>query len=139
MDVNVVQVATVNYLAVVVAAIAYMILGAIWYSPVLFGKAWMTGIGKTKEQLAGGSAMKYLYGLVFSFIAAYGIARLMLWTGRDTIADGIVIGLLAGICFVMTTMGVNDTFEGRPSGLTLINTLYHIAGFVVIGIIVGAW
>ncbi len=139
MDVDIVQVATINYLAVVVAAIAYMILGAIWYSPILFGKAWMTGIGKTKEQLAVGSAMKYLWGLVFSFIAAYGIARLMLWTGRDTVADGIVIGLLAGICFVMTTMGINDTFEGRPSGLTMINILYHIVGFLVIGIILGAW
>jgi hypothetical protein len=60
-------------------------------------------------------------------------------TGRDTVADGVMIGLLAGICFVMTTMGVNDTFEGRPSGLTVINILYHIVGFLIIGIIIGAW
>ncbi len=139
MDVEVVQVATINYLAVIVAAIAYMVLGAIWYSPILFGRAWMTGVGKTKEQLAGGSSIKYIWGFIFSFIAAYGIARLMLMTGRDTVADGVMIGLLAGICFVMTTMGVNDTFEGRPSGLTVINILYHIVGFLIIGIIVGAW
>lgn len=139
MDVEVVQVATVNYLAVIVAALAYMVLGAIWYSPILFGRAWMTGVGKTKEQLAGGSFIKYIWGFIFSFIAAYGIARLMLMTGYDTVGEGVVIGLLAGICFVMTTMGVNDTFEGRPSGLTVINILYHIVGFLIIGIIVGAW
>ena len=139
MEVEIVQTASINYLAVIVAAIAYMVLGAIWYSPILFGNAWMTGVGKTKEQLAAGGPIKYFWGLVFSFIAAYGIARLMLWTGRDTVADGIVIGLLAGICFVMTTMGVNDTFEGRPSGLTVINILYHIVGFLVLGIIIGAW
>jgi len=130
----------INYLAVLVAGVAYMILGALWYSPVLFGSAWMKGIGKTKEQVTkDASFLNYLIGLVGAFIASYGIARIMLWTGRGSVADGIVIGLLAGICFVLTTMGINDTFEKRPAGLTIINILYHIVGFIVAGIIIGAW
>ncbi len=130
----------INYLAVIVAAVAYMVLGAIWYSPILFGAAWMRGIGKSKEQLASdASPLNYFWGLVTSFIAAYGIARLMIWSGRHTIADGIVLGLFVGVCFVLTSMTVNDIFEGRPKGLTLINVLYHICGFIVVGIIVGAW
>jgi len=131
---------TMNWWAIIVAAIAYTVLGALWYSPALFGNAWMKGIGKTKEQIkAGSSPLSYLWVLILSFIAAYGIARLCVWAQRGTIWDGIVIGLLAGICFVLTTMGVNDLFEQRSRQLTVINVLYHLVGFIVIGIIVGAW
>ena len=129
-----------NYLAVVAAAVAYMILGALWYSPLLFGAVWMKGIGKTKEQItADFSPVNYIIALIFSFLAAYGIARFMLWTGGDSIADAIKIAVLAGVAFVLATMGVNDVFESRPKGLTFINILYHLIGFVVIGVIIGAW
>lgn len=130
----------VNYLAVLVAAIAYMALGALWYSPVLFGNAWMRGIGKTKEQvMAGFSLLNYLWGIITAFVAAYGIARLTGMTGGNTVADAVIISLLAAICFVLTTMGINDVFEKRPKGLTFINIFYHIVGFVIIGIIIGLW
>ena len=131
---------TMNYWAVIVAAVVYMILGALWYSPALFGKAWMKGIGKTKEQVAAdASAVKYIIAIIGSFIACYGIARLMIMTGRTSITDGITIALLVGICFVLTAFGINDTFEKRPCGLTVINIIYHLVGFVVAGVIIGAW
>jgi hypothetical protein len=132
--------AGINYLAVIVAAVAYMILGALWYSPVLFGNAWMRSIGKTKEQVtADFSPLNYLWALIASFLASYGIARIMLWTGSQGIGDAIKIAIVAGICFVVATMGVNDIFEGRKKGLTLINVLYHILGFIIAGIIIAAW
>jgi hypothetical protein len=131
---------TMNWWAIIVAAVVYMALGAIWYSPSLFGNAWMKGIGKTKEQLkAGFSPLSYVWALVFSFLAAYGIARICVWVQRGTVWDGIVIGLLAGVCFVLASMGVNDVFERRPCRLTLINVVYHIVGFIIIGVIIGAW
>lgn len=132
--------ASVNFLAVLVSAIAYMALGALWYSPALFGKAWLRGIGKTKEQVnASASPLNYVWALIMSFVAAYGIARIMNWAGRGTISDGIVISLLVGVCFVLTTMSINDTFENRPRGLTFINVFYHLVGFIIMGIIIGAW
>lgn len=131
---------TMNWWAVIVAAIVYMALGAVWYSPMLFGNAWMKGIGKTKEQLAAGlSPLSYVWALVLSFLAAYGIARICVWAQRGTVWEGIVIGLLAGTCFVLASMGVNDIFEQRPRQLSFINVLYHIVGFILIGIIIGAW
>ena len=132
--------AGMNYWAILVAAIAYMALGALWYSPVLFGKAWMKGIGKTKEQVdADFSPINYLYGIIAAFLSAYGIARIMSWSGGDSVIDGIKVALIAGICFVLAAMAVNDIFEKRPRSLTVINTLYHVAGFVVCGIIIGVW
>ena len=130
----------VNYWAILVAGLAYMVLGALWYSPILFGKAWMKGIGKTKEEVnAQFSPMKYLWALIGSLVAAYGIARLMSWTGANSISDGIMVGLLTSICLVLTAITVNDIMENRPRALTVVNVLYNIVGFVVIGIIIGAW
>jgi len=132
--------ASINYLAVAVSALAYMALGAFWYSPVLAGNAWLKAIGKTKEQVAKeSSAINYLVGLIFSFVAAYGIARIMQWTGGYSVGAGIKISLLAGVCFVLTTMGVNDIFENRPRSLTAMNILYHLVGFLIMGIILGLW
>lgn len=131
---------TMNWWAIIVAAVVYMALGAIWYSPALFANAWLKGIGKTKEQIkANFSPLSLIWALVLSFLAAYGIARICVWAQLGTVWDGIVVGLLASVCFVLATMGVNDLFEQRPRELTLINVLYHIVGFIVIGVIVGAW
>jgi hypothetical protein len=131
---------SINYLAVLVAGVAYMILGALWYSPVLFGNMWMKKIGKTKEQVAADfSLLNYLWALILSLLVAYGIARIALWTNVTGIWDGIVIGLLAGVTFVFTTMGLNDIFEKRPGSLAAINIIYHIIGFVIVGLIIGVW
>jgi hypothetical protein len=134
------QAVGINYLAVVVAAAAYMALGAIWYSPALFGKAWMKGIRKTEAQVrADSKPSNYVLGLLMSFLAAYGIARVMAWKGGASVGDGILIALVTGICFVFAPFVSNDQFEGRPGGLTVVNVLYHLAGFVVMGIILGLW
>jgi hypothetical protein len=129
-----------NYWAILVAAVVYTALGALWYSPALFGNAWMKNIGKTKEQVAADfSFMSIIWGLVMAFIACYGIARIMTWTKVISVGNGIMVGLLAGVCFVLTTFWINDSFEHRPPNLTIMNILYHLVGFVIAGIIIGLW
>lgn len=130
---------TINYLAVAVAAVAYLILGGLWYAP-LFGSTWMKAIGKTKEQVAAGaSPLNYVYAIVLGFVASYGIARIMVWSGGNTIGDGIMTGLVVGVCFILATFLMNDIFEKRPASLTFINVFYHIVALIIAGIIIGAW
>lgn len=129
-----------NYLAILVAALAYMLIGAIWYSPILFGKAWMKGIGKTKEQVAADfSPLNYAWALITAFVASYAIARILFWTGGGGWRDGLVLGLLVGVCIAGASLWVNDTFEARPRTLTIINLLFHIVGLSVAGVIIGLW
>ncbi len=130
----------INYLAVIVAAVVYMIIGAIWYSPFLFGKAWMAGIGKTKEQVAADfSPINYLWAILSAFFVSYGVARIMDWTNSYSIGDAIQISLLCGVVFIAAAMWVTDRFEGRIVGLTIINIFYHLVSIVVAGIIIGLW
>ena len=137
---DVIDAAKMNYLAIAVGAVAYMILGALWYSPVIFGNIWMKGIGKTKEQItADFSPLSYVFALILAYIASYGIARVMLWTGVTELADAIKTGLLLGVCFVFATMAMNDRFEKRKCSLTIGNALYHLIAFIVVAIILSVW
>jgi hypothetical protein len=130
----------VNYLAVLVAAAAYWILGALWYSGGLFGEAWMRGIGKSEEQVkADFSPLNLLWVFVLAFITAYGIARVMTWVGEASVQIGLEIGLLAGVSFAFATLATHDVMESRSRALTAINALYTIIGFLLMGLIVGAW
>ena len=130
----------INYWAVLVSGVVFTALGALWYSPALFGKAWMAGIGKTKEQIdADYSPIKMLWALIGSLVIAYGIARVLLWRGVFTLQDGLIVGLLAAVCFVGASMAVNDVMEGRSCKLFAVNWLYAVVGFAIMGIIIGAW
>jgi hypothetical protein len=130
----------VNYLAVLVAGVVYMIIGALWYSPVMFGNAWMKALGKSKEQVSADfTPLNYVWALLTALIASYGIARIWVWSGGTTLADGLMIGILAGVCFSFTSMWVNDAFEAKKRSLTIINVSYHIVGLTVAGAIIGVW
>ena len=51
----------------VVAALATLVLGFIWYNPKVFGNAWMTAIGKTEAEMREGSNMALMMFLTFLF------------------------------------------------------------------------
>ncbi len=130
----------VNYLAILVAGAAYFVLGALWYSPVVFGNAWTQAVGKSKEELQkGSSVLKMVWAFVGSLIVAYGLARILSWTGSYTLWDAVVMSLLAAICFLVTVIGISDSMEARPMKLYLINIFYNIIGFCIMGIILGVW
>ncbi len=130
----------VNYLAVLVGAGVYFIFGALWYSKSLFGKTWMLNIGKTEEQLkAAFSPWKLVWAFIGSFLAAYGLARILSWIPGASITTGVMLGILTGVCFILAPTTINDVMEGRPCKLTMVNILYHMVGLVLMGIIIGAW
>jgi hypothetical protein len=132
--------AGVNYLAVLIAGVAYFIMGAIWYQHWLFGNLWLKGVGKTKEQAdADFKASKLVWVLIVSLITAYGIARIISYTGATTLYDAIMLSALAAICLVITNVSLNNTMEARPCKLTLVNGLFNLVGFVIMGAIIGYW
>ena len=132
----------VNYLAVFVAAIVYYAGGALWYSPVLFGKSWMGLVGLTEEILEETKKevwKSYLTSFVAALIISYGLARLEAYMNVITFAGGFHTGFWAWLCFVLTTMMTNNTFAGRPVKLLVLDSGYHLYGFLVIGVILAVW
>ena len=129
-----------NYLAVLVGAVISVIVGALWYSPVLFGNAWLTLVGKTKEQAEKEfSPLKIVWALVWGFVTSYGLARVIVWTGKATLMDGVLVGVLTCVVFAIASIAVNHSFEGRPVKLTVIYAAHHLVAFAAIGAMLGAW
>ena len=132
---------SINYIAVVVAIVINMALGAAWYSPLLFAKPWMAANGLTEESISeAGSATKgYVVAVIASIVIAFAIALFAQASGVDTAVEGLLLGLAAGLGFVATTLAASYIFESRPLKLYLINAGYPVVSFTLIGLLIGAW
>ncbi len=133
--------ADINYLALIAAIAVNMIAGALWYSPLLFARPWMAANGFTEEQIkAQGSATRgYVVSIIASIVIAFAIALFAQAAGADAAIDGLLLGLAAGVGFVATTSAANYIFESRPLKLYLINSGYPVVSFTLIGLLIGAW
>ncbi len=129
----------INWLAVLVAALSTFLLGGLWYSPVLFGKAWMKENGFTDDDMKKGN-MGMIFGLSFmwSLVMAANLAMFLNDSKTDT-AWGATAGFLAGFGWVAMSIFIIGLFERRSLRYLLINAGYMTVSFVVMGLILGAW
>ena len=129
----------VNYIAVIIAALAGFGLGAIWY--MVLAKPWMHAVGKTEADRPQGSAQVVLFAIciVALFVMAWMLAGLMGHLGDITIRGGVISGLFVWLGFVITTMGVNHAFSGAKPMLTLIDGGYWLAVLLIQGAVIGAF
>ncbi|MDJ0511872.1 MAG: DUF1761 domain-containing protein [Methyloceanibacter sp.] len=132
--------AGMNYLAVVVAALAGFGVGAIWYT--LFGKAWLDALGKTEDDIkgsGGAQALPFIIALVADLVMAIMLAGLMGHLGDISLRGGLISGLFVWVGFVITTMGVNHAFSGASPKLTAIDGGHWLVVLLVMGAIIGAF
>jgi len=128
-----------NYAAVVVAAIAYWILGGVWYA-VLFSKPWMALEHITDEQAKSmNPVLPYVITFVLNLLIAYALAQICIWRNANTIGRGASVGVLLWIGFIGPITYTTYMYEMRPKELFAINQFYPLAGMVLMGAIIGAW
>ena len=128
----------INIWAVLAAGLSSMVLGGLWYSPALFGKAWMRESGMTEEK-ARSSNMAKVMGTAF-FLAVIGAAVFAMFLGpKPALEFGVAAGLSAGLCWVAGSFGINYLFEQRSLKLFAINGGYHTLQYTLIGLILGLW
>jgi biotin transporter BioY len=129
----------VNWLAVVSAAVAYWVLGWIWYA-ALFGKSWRAGLEQTGVKLqSGGMAAKMIGTFIADFVAALIMARLV---GRIPVVDlahGLRLGIGVGIGFSATALTIACLWESKPFKVWLIDASYHVLGCILLGAILSVW
>ena len=110
----------INWWAVIAAAAASFVLGGLWYSPVLFGKAWQRETGLTDAQLAAGNpAVTYGVSFLLSLMASAVFA--MFLGPKPALMFGLGAGASAGFCWVAASFGVNYLFERKSLALWSIN------------------
>lgn len=129
----------INHLAVLTCAAANLALGALWYSPAFFYKAWMHENNFTEEDIKKVNPLK-IYGLTFiiSVIISYNMA-FFLGDNTTNMAWGAIAGFLAGFGFSALIFTIVALFEQRSWKYILINGGYITVYFTLIGFILGIW
>ena len=131
----------VNPLAVLVGAVIFMVLGALWYSPMLFANRWMAALGRDPAEMMAQGGMVQAYGLTFvgALISVLALAQVVMWSGASSITDGVVMGLVVAIGFVATASLGGVIFERRPKDVYLINLGYNLVAMMIVGALLAVW
>ena len=131
----------INWLALLVASLAYFMLGAIWYSKSVFGSKWIELVKldiKDPDLKKGmGKMMTATFFLVL--VTCLGLALLIVKFDFVGFFASIKLGLLTGLCFATTAVSINYVYENKPNGLYFINNGYHVLGHVLAAVILVMW
>ena len=131
--------ARMNWLAIICAAVAYWILGWLWYS-ALFGKIWVASLEQHGVKLGkGGMAAKMIGTFVANLVATVIMARLMARTGIVDLAHGLKLGAGIGVGFSATAITIQYLWESKPFKVWLIDASYHFFGCILLGAVLSAW
>ena len=129
----------INHLAVFVCALLSLALGALWYSPMLFFRAWQKETGLSDEQVARANPLKtYSLTLLLAWIISYNLA-FFLGDSKTNWRWGVAAGLLAGVGWASTMFAIISLFEQRSIKYMLINCGYITVYFALIGLVLGSW
>lgn len=134
---------SVNWLAVIVAAALYYALGFAWFLPQAMGRPWMRSMGMDPD--AGPPAMNpltFVIPAVAYLVTAVATSLLVDALGYTSLGDGLILGLVVGIGYAVTTTAVTANYEpGKPQPWTwfLITGAYHLVGIVIVAVVVAIW
>lgn len=123
----------VDLIALLVATLIGMVLGALWYSPLLFGKQWMQCIGKTPETL-GSTTEPMIGSIIASALTALGVALLFNWLGVQSLAQAAGLGLTLGGLIIFPALLSDNLFCGWGNKLLLIQVGYRALSVLLMSI-----
>lgn len=134
---------SVNYLAVLLAALSTMVVGSLWYSPVLFYKQWAKWGNVKPDPSFGGKKAVFAYVTVFlaSLVSAYVLAHVTFLShkffGYAFLTSALSTAFWVWLGFLATRLYTHDVFEGRRKKLTLLNAAHELVTFEIMALIIG--
>lgn len=154
-----------NFLAIIVASLASLVVGFIWYNPKVFGTIWMQETGMTEEKAQQGNMMKIFgltifYSLILAFMlptivnhevgavqAAGGnnldpalIEFLKVHHGKFlSFKHGALHGAFFGIFFILPVTAINSLFEQKSWKYIAVTSGFWVVTFAIMGAIICGW
>lgn len=134
----------INYVAVLLAGVAYMVVGFLWYSYLLFAKPWMKFMGYTKESMAKEQkkmgpwyALSFVVALVTAFMLAHVMALSEHFYGYTPLMTGLTTAFFMWLGFVGPVQLTDVIFGSKKLKLFLINTGYQLVALLAMGVVLG--
>lgn len=142
---NAVDFGQLNWLAVIVAALVYFAIGAIWYIPQTpMGKMWATAMGFVSHPGEGNQPNPTIYALPLlgHVVTAAVTAALARALQVQTVGDGVMLGLLVWLGYHVPNWILASIFNPhakKPMTLIVLYNAHHLLGMIAVGAIVGGW
>ncbi|MEZ4417197.1 MAG: DUF1761 domain-containing protein [Gemmatimonadota bacterium] len=134
--------AEANYLAVVVAAMVPIVIGALWYSPLMFGEVWARAHGFSEDRLleiGRHGARTVAVSFVCYLVMAVVLSRLISTLGLSSASGGALLGLLLWLGF-LATMGLTAfLFSDKPILTYLLDAAYQLMYAAAMGALLASW
>ena len=133
----------INYIAVLLAALSSMVVGSIWYTPKVFGNYWMKKSGVTPSGNSKDAIRPIVDTVIVSFITAWVLAGAA-WIsfefyGGSFLVNALLTAAILWAGFTAARFITHDQFDGRPPGLTLLNSAHELVTVLVMALIIGVW
>lgn len=129
-----------NIVGICVCAAGLWIMGALWFSPVLFAKPWMALVGIEKtEGKRPGMLLAMTASLIGDFVVALILEHLVIWSGAGSFGWGALIGFIAWAGFVGAVNLPQTMYERRPFKYFAITSGYWLLGLVLVGGVLAIW
>ncbi|HSX23664.1 MAG TPA: DUF1761 domain-containing protein [Candidatus Saccharimonadales bacterium] len=133
----------VNLVGVLLAAVASMALGAVWYAKPVFGKMWLKLVGLSEKDQQANAAPALVQGFIMALLTAYVVAHVSYLSNQffhhSFMQDAIATGFWLGLGISATTVAIHGAFERRPQRLVLLTVAHQLVGFIIIGAVIGAF
>ena len=132
----------VNLWAVLLCGVIAMILGSLWYSPLLFGNMWMAELGFTKksmEEMKGEMTKTYILTFLGSLVMAYVLAHVVSFANAKSALEGALVGFWLWLGFIVTYGLGGVLFEKRPATVFLISIGYQLVSVLIFGAVLAVW
>jgi hypothetical protein len=129
----------ISIFAIILAVVANMVIGALWYSPLLFSNIWVKALGKKMEDIdPKGAKVGYALTTLGGIITALILSLFIQLFDSVTILDGALLGFLIGLVAAFRELSPTF-FESRKYTLFFISAGYHIFALTIMGIIIAAF
>ncbi|MDO8660380.1 MAG: DUF1761 domain-containing protein [Candidatus Woesearchaeota archaeon] len=126
-----------NYLAILVSGVISMAVGAFWYSPAVFGRAWMKLSCFSNKQIAKaknkGMGSSYFAAFIAALVTSWIFAQIVELTGATTAIAGALVGFAVWLGFFATTLLSSVLWEQKPVKLYLINIGHYLVVLLITG------
>lgn len=134
---------TLNFWPILVASLASFALGSLWYSPILFGREWLTMIKMREADIANyrhkSVWIHYFTQFLVTIVTFCVLAFMMGFLGLGDSGNGAFLGLLAWLGFIFPTAISSLLWKKDPIMLVLIETINTLLTLMIGGAIIGAW
>jgi hypothetical protein len=131
--------ARIHLLPVLVSALIQWLIGAVWYSPLLFAKPWAAMVnvnpaGKQKTMVGG-----MIASFACSLLVSLALDHFIVWSHAASYGAGAFIGFISWFGFVAAPQYPQGIYEGRPAKLIAINTGYWLIALLITGAMLAVW